>query len=182
MFGLGSLFLFVLKYRLPIGLMRSGWGPWISVLATNLAIAAAMAGAIWLAGLWPFLAIQVPIVLIAGTIGVWLFYVQHQFEETSWEPDPTWNFEETALHGSSHYDLPPILAWFTANIGIHHVHHLGSRIPYYRLPQVLRDHPDLKAVGRLGIKDSLRCVKFVLWDEQRRRLISFREAASRRST
>jgi omega-6 fatty acid desaturase (delta-12 desaturase) len=176
MFGFGSVYLFVLKYRLPIGLMRSGWRPWASVMATNLAIALTVGTIIWLLGLWPFLAIQIPIVLIAGTIGVWLFYVQHQFEETSWEADPAWSFQETALHGSSHYDLPPILAWFTANIGIHHVHHLGSRIPYYRLPQVLKDYPDLKGIGRLTLLDSLRCVNLVLWDEQAKRLVSFREA------
>jgi omega-6 fatty acid desaturase (delta-12 desaturase) len=176
MFGFGSVYLFVLKYRLPIGLMRSGWRPWASAMTTNLAIAATVATVIWLVGPWSFLAIQMPIVLIAGTIGVWLFYVQHQFEETSWEADPAWSFQETALHGSSHYDLPPILAWFTANIGIHHVHHLGSRIPYYRLPQVLKDYPDLKGVGRLTLLDSLRCVNLVLWDEQSRRLVSFREA------
>lgn len=177
LFGVGSAYLFVLKYRLPFGLMRGGWLPWTSAMTTNLAIAVTAAALIWLTGPWLFLAIQAPIVMIAGTVGVWLFYVQHQFEETSWEADPAWNFQETALHGSSHYDLPPILAWFTANIGIHHVHHLGSRIPYYRLPQVLRDHPDLKAVGRLSLLESLRCVNLVLWDEKSRRLVSFREAA-----
>ncbi len=176
MFGFGSVYLFVFKHRLPFGLMREGWAPWASAMATNLAIAALVAAVVWLVGPWHFLAVQVPIVLIAGTIGVWLFYVQHQFEETTWEPDPQWSFQEAALHGSSHYDLPPILAWFTANIGIHHVHHLGSRIPYYRLPQVLKDHPDLRAVGRLSLMDSLRCMKLVLWDEKNRRLISFREA------
>jgi len=176
MFGFGSLYVFVIKHRLPIGLMRDGWRPWTSAMATNLAILAAVAVLIWLVGPWRFLAIQVPIVLIAGTIGVWLFYVQHQFEETTWEPDPTWTFQEAALHGSSHYDLPPILAWFTANIGIHHVHHLGSRIPYYRLPQVLKDFPDLKGVGRLTLMDSLRCVNLVLWDEEHKRLLSFRDA------
>jgi hypothetical protein len=85
------------------------------------------------------------------------------------------NFHEAALHGSSHYDLPNVLRWFTANIGVHHVHHLCSRIPYYRLPRVLRDHPELAAVGRLTLLESLRCVRMVLWDEKERRLISFRE-------
>jgi omega-6 fatty acid desaturase (delta-12 desaturase) len=181
MFGFGSVYLFVLKYRVPIGLMRNGWWPWVSVMATNLAIAAAIVALVWMLGLWPFLAIQIPIVLVAGTIGVWLFYVQHQFEETIWEADPEWRFQETALRGSSHYDLPPVLAWFTANIGIHHVHHLGSRIPYYRLPQVLKDFPDLKEIGRLTLLDSLRCVNLVLWDEKTKRLVSFREARQLRA-
>ena len=100
-----------------------------------------------------------PITLIAGAAGVWLFYVQHQFEETHWSQKPDWQFEHAALHGSSHYDLPPVLRWFTANIGIHHVHHLSSRIPFYRLPEVLRDYPELKTIGRITLLESLRGVK-----------------------
>jgi omega-6 fatty acid desaturase (delta-12 desaturase) len=106
--------------------------------------------------------------------GVWLFYVQHQFENTFWDRDVDWIFRKAALHGSSHYDLPGVLRWFTANIGAHHIHHLGSRIPYYRLPEVLRDHPQLAAVGRITLLQSLRCVRLVLWDERRRRLVSLR--------
>jgi acyl-lipid omega-6 desaturase (Delta-12 desaturase) len=116
--------------------------------------------------------------LFAASIGVWLFYVQHQFEDTFWADDEGWNFHEAALHGSSHYDLPSVLRWFTANIGVHHVHHLCSRIPYYRLPRVLRDHPQLAAVGRLTLFESLRCVRMVLWDERQRRLIAFGEIGS----
>ena len=112
-------------------------------MATNLAIAVLAATMIWLVGLGPFLLVQLPITFLAGSIGVWLFYVQHQFEDTFWAHDEGWNFHEAALHGSSHYDLPNVLRWFTANIGVHHVHHLCSRIPYYRLPRVLRDHPEL---------------------------------------
>ncbi len=99
----------------------------------------------------PFLLIQLPITLLAAPLGVWLFYVQHQFEETFWADDDSWSVHEAALHGSSHYALPPILRWFTANIGVHHVHHLSSRIPYYRLPRVLRDYPQLAAVGRITL-------------------------------
>jgi omega-6 fatty acid desaturase (delta-12 desaturase) len=94
--------------------------------------------------------------LLAGLVGVWLFYVQHQFEMTFWAHDGEWTFQEAALHGSSHYDLPRILRWFTANIGVHHIHHLCSRIPYYRL--VLRDYPDLSSIGRLTLVESFRCV------------------------
>ena len=83
---------------------------------------------------------------------------------------------EAALHGSSHYDLPGVLRWFTANIGVHHVHHLCSRIPYYRLPQVLRNHPELRGVGRLTLGASLRCVRLALWDEDGKRMVGFREA------
>ena len=175
MFGVGPAYLFVLRHRLPMGLMCSGRQPWISAMATNAAIAILVAAMIWLAGAGLFLLVQLPITLLAASVGVWLFYVQHQYEDTFWEHDESWTFQEAALHGSSHYDLPAVLRWFTANIGVHHVHHLSNRIPYYRLPQVLRDHPQLAAVGRLTLLQSFGCVRLVLWDESRRRLVSFRD-------
>ena len=175
MFGVGPAYLFILRHRLPMGLMRSGWQPWVSAMATNAATGILVAAIIWLIGAGPFLLVQLPITLFAASIGVWLFYVQHQFEKTSWERDKNWNFHEAALHGSSHYDLPGVLRWFTANIGVHHVHHLSSRIPYYRLPEALRDHPELRCVGRLTLLQSLQSVRLVLWDEEKRRLVSFRE-------
>jgi omega-6 fatty acid desaturase (delta-12 desaturase) len=174
MFGVAPAYLFILQYRLPVGLMREG-APWISTMATNAAIAVAAAAAIWLVGLGPFLLIHLPITLIGASIGVWLFYVQHQFEDTVWAEAVDWSLPEAALHGSSHYDLPRVLRWFTANIGIHHVHHLCSRIPYYRLPRVLKDHPRLGEIGRLSLIESLGCVRLVLWDAAGQRLISFRE-------
>jgi len=174
-FGLGPAYLFFLQQRLPIGLMRGGWRPWASAMATNLAIVLIAATFVWVIGFKAVLAVYVPVALLAATLGVWLFYVQHQFEHTAWEPDAEWNLHEAALHGSSHYDLPAFLRWFTANIGVHHVHHLCSRIPYYRLPQVLRDYPELRAVGRLTLLESFRCVHLVLWDETQRRLVSFRD-------
>ena len=175
MFGLAPAYLFIVQHRLPVGLMRSGWRPWLSTSATNLAIAALVATMIWLVGIGPFLLVHLPIMLLAASAGVWLFYVQHQFENTVWAHDHGWNLQEAALHGSSHYALPSLLCWFTANIGIHHVHHLCSRIPYYRLPLVLRDHPDLDGIGRLTLLQSLRCVRLALWDEGQKRLVSFRE-------
>ena len=93
---------------------------------------------------------------------------------------PAWNLHEAALQGSSHYDLPPILRWFTANIGIHHVHHLCSRVPFYRLPRVLRENPELASTGRLTLGESIRCIRLVLWDENWQRLVSFREATRAR--
>jgi omega-6 fatty acid desaturase (delta-12 desaturase) len=176
MFGIGPAYLFLLRHRLPMGLMRNGWLPWVSAMATNIAIVLLAAAAIWLVGLGPFLIVHLPITLLAAAIGVWLFYVQHQFEDTFWERGNDWSFHEAALHGSSHYDLPPVLRWFTANIGVHHVHHLSSRIPYYRLPEVLRDRPELHDVGHLTLLESLKSVKLVLWDEKRRCLVSFKEA------
>ena len=178
MFGIGPAWLFIFKQRLPFGMMRSGAQPWISTMATNFAIALLAAVLIWLVGVIPFLMVHLPIVVLAGAAGIWLFYVQHQFEETHWSQGADWQFQEAALHGSSHYVLPLPLRWLTGNIGIHHVHHLSSRVPYYRLPEVLRDYPELSNVGRITILQSLRCVKLVLWDEGRKRLITFREARS----
>jgi len=122
----------------------------------------------------------VPIMLLSAAAGGWLFYVQHQFESTYWADGADWNLRAASLHGSSHYDLPPVLRWFTANIGVHHVHHLASRIPYYRLGDVLRDHPRLRAIGRVTLWQSLGCVRLALWDEGERRMISFREFTRRR--
>jgi omega-6 fatty acid desaturase (delta-12 desaturase) len=179
MFGIGPVYLFILRYRLPVGHMRGGWQPWLSTMATNVAIAALVATMIWLTSLGAFLLVHLPIMLLAGSIGVWLFYVQHQFEDTVWAHDRAWDLHKVALHGSSYYDLPHVLRWFTANIGAHHIHHLCSRIPCYRLPLVLRDYPELSGIGRLTLVQSFRCVRLVLWDEGQRRLISFREVRRR---
>ena len=178
MFLIGPAWLFLFQHRLPFGMFRAGAEPWVSTMATNAAIAVAAVAVIWFAGIGPFLLVHLPITVLAGAAGVWLFYVQHQFEETHWSRKPEWEFQEAALHGSSHYDLPRPLRWLTGNIGIHHVHHLSSRIPFYRLPEVLRDHPPLADIGRITIMESIRCVKLVLWDEGAQRLISFREARS----
>ncbi len=175
MFGLGPAYLFFLRHRLPFGLMRAGWQPWLSAIATNLSIVLVAAVTIWAIGFGPFLLVQLPVMLISASLGVWLFYVQHQFEDTFWAADRGWNLHDAALRGSSHYDLPIVLRWFTANIGVHHVHHLCSKIPFYRLPQALRQHPELAKVGRLTLVQSILCVRLVLWDEAARRLISFRE-------
>ena len=180
MFGVGPTYVFFLQQRLPIGLMRSGWKPWLSTIATNIGILLFAGTMIWLVGLGPFLLVHLPITILGASVGVWLFYVQHQFEHTFWANDQRWDMCEAALHGSSHYDLPDLLRWFSANIGVHHVHHLCSRIPFYRLPQALRDHPELVAIGRVTLTQSLSCVRLVLWDEDQRRLISFRELCGRK--
>ena len=127
MFGLGPIWLFIFEQRLPIGMMRGGLTPWVSSMTTNLAIAWRAALLIWFVGLGAFLIVHLPIVILAGSAGIWLFYVQHQFEETEWAKDDEWEFQHAALHGSSYYDLPPVLRWFTGNIGVHHVHHLSAR-------------------------------------------------------
>jgi omega-6 fatty acid desaturase (delta-12 desaturase) len=176
MFGLGPAYLFLLQHRLPFEQMRAGWRPWISAMATNAAIALLAGASIWLVGTGPFLAVHLPVVLLAASIGVWLFYIQHQFEFVVWFQGGCWTPAEAALLGSSHYDLPGVLRWFTANVGIHHVHHLNSRIPSYRLRQVLRDHPGLRHVGRITLGQSLRSVCLSLWDETQQKLVAFSEA------
>ena len=175
MFVLGPAYLFLVQQRFPGRGTLTNWRAWLSPMATNAAISFLAAAIIWLVGIRPFLLVQVPIILLAASIGVWLFYVQHQFEQTFWARSNAWSLHDAALHGSSHYDLPLVVRWFTANIGVHHVHHLCSRIPYYRLLRVLRDYPQLKDAGRITFWESLGCVRLVLWDETQRRLISFRQ-------
>lgn len=176
LFGIGPAYVFLLRNRVPANMFTCGWKPWAGVMLNNLAIVAVYGTLISLMGLETFLLVHLPIVLLSATIGVWLFYVQHQFEATTWEETPGWNVHEAALHGSSHYDLPPLLRWLTANIGIHHVHHLSSRIPYYRLSEVLGDHPELAGVQRLTLWQSFACLRLRLWDEHAKRLVTFREA------
>jgi omega-6 fatty acid desaturase (delta-12 desaturase) len=178
LFGIGPAYMFFLQHRMPVRQWRAGWRPWVSTFATNAAIAVGAALMMWFVGVGPFLAVHIPILLLSASIGVWLFYVQHQFEDVVWARDKNWTLHDAALAGSSHYDLPVVLRWFTANIGVHHVHHLNSRIPYYRLRQVLRDHPELSNVSRLTLWQSLRSVRLTLWDEARQKLISFREMAA----
>ncbi len=176
MFGLGPAYMFLLRHRIPVGAMKEGLAGWISTLATNAGILITSIILIKVAGLTAFLFIQLPIVVLGASIGVWLFYVQHQYEATYWEVRPEWTHEHAALHGSSYYDLPKPIMWLTGYIGIHHVHHLSSRIPFYTLPKVIKAYPELKEIGRLKFRESLRCVKLALWDENNKQLISFKEA------
>jgi len=182
LFGLGPAYLFLLQNRVPSVDAMANWRSWLSPMATNVAVALFATVVIWLVGARPFLLVHLPIILIASSIGVWLFYVQHQFEETYWAQPSDWTVQDAALYGSSHYDLPVVMRWFTANIGVHHVHHLCSRIPYYRLGDVLRDNPSLKDMGRLTLLESLSCVLLALWDEANRRLISFRQLRRARAS
>ena len=131
---------------------------------------------LWFGGLWPVLLIYLPTSVIAATIGVWLFYVQHQFEETHWEYADEWDMKIAALKGSSFLVMPPVLNWFSCNIALHHIHHLCSRIPNYRLQECLKGNPELETVSpRLSIWQALKASRLALWDESSRRLISFRE-------
>ncbi|MGA9253501.1 MAG: fatty acid desaturase [Roseobacter sp.] len=176
LFLLGPAYVFYVENRLPLGQMNGGWQIWTSSAGTTLGVLAILLGILWLGGITAALFIFVPTTLVAATLGVWLFYVQHQFEVTHWDQPDDWNVHEAALHGSSHYVMPRWLQWFTANIGIHHVHHLYSRIPFYRLTEVLRDHRVLAESQKLSIAESIACARLHLWDEKQRRLLSFAEA------
>jgi len=171
----GSLYQFVLKHRLPLDTPRAWKREWRSVHWTNLALAGVVIAAAFTIGLKAFFLVHFPITLLAGSAGVWLFYVQHQFEDTYWRDRPEWSFHLAALQGSSWYDLPRFLHWWSGNIGFHHIHHLSSHIPNYRLRECLRDYPALEEVPRLTLLSSLRCARLKLWDEERGKLISFRD-------
>lgn len=176
LFVVGPAYLFIIRHRFPICALNLGHKQWISIMGTNLSIAVLYGAIIYFIGFKAFLMIQVPVVALGASIGVWLFYVQHQFDTTQWDHTENWEHEHSALHGSSFYDLPKPLMWMTGYIGIHHVHHLSSRVPFHKLPQVMEDHPELKQIGRLTFWESLKCIPLTLWDEKSRRLVSFRQA------
>lgn len=175
LFGLGPGYLFFLGNRLPFGLMKST-KYWVSAMGTNAVLLAVLGVVFYFGGVMPILLIFLPSTLLAATAGVWLFYVQHQFEDTHWDAENEWDMHEAALKGSSHYVLPSVLQWLSANIGIHHVHHLYSRIPFYRLPEVLRDHAELAKSNRMTIRESFKSTRLHLWDEKTKQLLSFAKA------
>ena len=146
----------------------------VSVLVTNLAILAIVVLASLTIGFWTYLLIQLPVILVAGALGIWLFYVQHQYEGVYWARDEAWNFTKAALEGSSYYRLPKVLQWFTGNIGLHHIHHLRPRIPNYRLQECYDQVPAMQAVQPLTIGKSLKSLRLNLWDEEQQALVSFR--------
>ena len=179
LFGVGALWHFVLKQRLPLNVPRSWRREWRSIWLTNALIAAAVVSLVTTIGWTRFLMVHAPIVVLTCGVGVWLFYIQHQFEDTYWERKPDWDFFDAAIKGSSHLVLPRPLAWITAHIGLHHLHHLNPRIPNYRLQACLDAHPELQAENRVTIRSSWRLTRLHLWDTEASRLISFRELQAR---
>jgi omega-6 fatty acid desaturase (delta-12 desaturase) len=174
LFGIGPVYIFILKHRLPLDMpLRSG--VWRNLLATNAGIAALMTALALLVGPLALLKLQAPIVLLAASAGIWLFHVQHQFENAYWQRDGSWSFHQAALQGSSYYRLPRLLQWFTASIGLHHIHHLCSRIPNYRLQECLDANPELARARRLTLRESLGCARLALWNEDSGRMIRFRD-------
>lgn len=181
LFGLGPSYLFVLKHRLPLDLPLRQNGNWVSILATNIAIVGLGAALVICVGPLELMKIHLPVILLASSIGVWLFFVQHQFEASYWRREADWDFHQAALQGSSYYVLPRILQWFTASIGLHHIHHLCSRVPNYRLQECLDAIPELKQGRRLTFISSLRCARLTLWDEEAGKMVGFRAAKADRA-
>jgi omega-6 fatty acid desaturase (delta-12 desaturase) len=176
MFGIGPLYALVLQPRL----VRRSARPRIrrSVIATNAALAALVAALCLLLGWREFLLVQTPVAMLTGAAGVWLFYVQHQFEDTYWQSEGEWSYADAALRGSSHLRLPRLLQFFSGNIGLHHVHHLSAKVPNYNLQRAHDHNPIFHDVPTLSLLDGLRAVRLKLWDEGRGRLVTFAEAGA----
>jgi acyl-lipid omega-6 desaturase (Delta-12 desaturase) len=174
MFGLGPIYGLLLQPRLVSRSARPRLRR--SVIVTNIALAALVGALCWLVGWREYLLVQMPTALLAGAAGVWLFYVQHQFEDTYWQSADDWSYADAALRGSSYLKLPKVLQFFTGNIGLHHVHHLSTRIPNYNLQRAHDRNPIFRDVPTLSLWDGLRAVRFKLWDEDRGRLVTFAEA------
>jgi omega-6 fatty acid desaturase (delta-12 desaturase) len=177
LFGVAPSFLFLVQQRLPFWLGENRRGRMAaSVMLNNAAIAAIFVGASLLLGWGAVATVWLPAVVTGATLGVWLFYIQHQFEDAYWKPRQAWTFVDAALMGCSYYRLPRWLHWATGNIGYHHVHHLAARIPNYRLANAYSEVAELRSVPSFGIVESLRCARLSLWCERRNRLVTFGEA------
>lgn len=174
LFGLGALFNFLLRFRFPIRVVQRKER--MSVLLTNLLIAGVVLLAVRSVGWRTYVLVQLPVIWMAGATGVWLFYVQHQFTDVYWSRKKDWYPLRAAMEGSSFYKLPEALRWLTANIGYHHVHHLNSRIPNYRLKPCYDAIPALQAKPPLTIRQSLAGIRLKMWDEESKKLVGFRPA------
>jgi omega-6 fatty acid desaturase (delta-12 desaturase) len=176
MVGIGAPLNFILLQRLPTGHAFRDSEALRSILSLNVALVLVFGFAIAMLGALPVLGTYLPVIVIASWVGNWLFYVQHQFDETHWERDGDWNFHVAAVIGSSYFQLPRILQWFSGNIGLHHVHHLCSRVPNYRLEACHNAAPELRDVTRVvTLRSSLAGWRLALWDEHRRALVAFRD-------
>jgi len=174
MFGLGPIIAMIIGPRVPTRAQR----PRIrhSVVGTDVALALIVGGLCWLIGWKSFLIVWAPAAMLAGAIGIWLFYVQHQFEDAYWQSSDDWSYDAAALQGSSYLKMPKVLQFFTGNIGLHHVHHLSARVPNYHLERAHRELPIFHDVPVLSLWDGLKAVRLKLFDEQTGRLVTFKEA------
>lgn len=174
--GVAAPLNFIVLQRVPRGGTFRDRASRRSVLTLNLALLVVYGSAISAFGAAPVLGTYLPVIIVASWIGNWLFFVQHQFEGTHWERQGEWNFHKAALEGSSYFKLPPVLQWFSGNIGLHHVHHLSSRVPNYHLQACLDAAPELDRIANvITLRQSFGCWRLALWDEKHRKLVSFRD-------
>ncbi len=179
MLAVGPIVMFVVLNRFP---SKGARGREVrNVIATNLTLAALVGGLIWLIGWQAYLMIHLPVILLSGGAGIWLFYVQHQFEDVYWERQESWDPASAAIQGSSYFRLPRLLQWFSGNIGFHHVHHLSARVPNYSLEACHESHAALQRAPTLTLRSSLSCFGLQLWDERHQKLVSFGEARRSRT-
>lgn len=176
LFGIGPAYLLLVRYRVPLGRELRDRQHWLSIIGTDLVAAIAAVGLSAIIGAGPFLLAWSTVLLLATSLGVWFFYIQHQFADTYWADAASWEFRTAAIEGSSYYDLPRFLHWLTGSIGFHHIHHLASKIPNYRLRACFEANSEFQRAKRLTLWTSIKSVHLALWDEERRELISFRQA------
>jgi omega-6 fatty acid desaturase (delta-12 desaturase) len=178
MFGLGPIFSLLVQPRLIPRTAR----PRIkrSIVRTNVALTVLIGGLCLLMGWQAYLLVQLPTVMLAGSAGIWMFYVQHQFEDVYWESSDEWSYADAALRGSSYMKLPKVLQFFTGNIGLHHVHHLSARIPNYNLQRAHDENPIFHGVPTLNLTDGMRAVRLKLYDEDAGRMVTFAQARTGR--
>jgi acyl-lipid omega-6 desaturase (Delta-12 desaturase) len=174
MFGIGPVFAMIVGPRIATRSQRPRMRN--SVLATDVVLVAIIVGLCWLIGWSNFLLVWAAPALLAGSVGIWLFYVQHQFEDAYWESGDDWSYSDAALRGSSYLKLPKVLQFFTGNIGLHHVHHLNARIPNYNLQRAHDENPIFHQVPTLSLRDGLRAVRLKLWDEEQGKMVTFGQA------
>lgn len=179
LFGIGPIFHFGIMQRFASPLPANWKRERQSIYLTNVLILVTFALIAWLIGPIALIKIELPVAAMAASAGVWLFYMQHQFDDTYWEHDGNWDYLTAAVDGSSYFDLPRPLRWITANIGFHHIHHLDSRIPNYALPKCYREHAQLQTAPRLTLWSSFKCLQLKLWDEAAQQMVTFREAKKR---
>lgn len=173
LFVIGIPCYFLILQRLPWWHGLPARDTWKSVLALDLAMLLVYGPLAFAVGISSLLLVTVPMIVVAAAAGGWLFYIQHQFDEVYWEHSGRWDFQTAAVLGSSYYALPAVINWFTGHIGLHHIHHLASKIPNYRLRECLEGVPEFKSLNRLTLLESLKCARLKLWDEDTRRLVGF---------
>lgn len=178
LFGFGPLFIFVVWQRIPSAQARPRER--VTVHGMNVALLAVAAVLSWVFGVAHYALLQAGVMMVAGAIGLWMFYVQHQFEEGYWEHDEEWDYAEAALRGSSFYKLPRVFQWFSGNIGFHHIHHLNSRIPNYNLERCHDACPAFQKVQPITLWTSLKTLRLRLWDEEERTMVGYDRLKRRR--